>query len=154
LSDTSFLDSIRQLGALLRAEADAAEVARQLTPAVLEAMHRAGVFRMFVPRTLGGDERTMSADLAVIEELGRHDGAAAWVAFVVSGSPFVLSRLPDAGAEEIFAGPEPVVCGSLVPPGTARAEADGFRLDGREANHREAWDKEKVDPFRHSATHE
>ncbi len=125
-----FLDGIRALGPLIRAEADASEESRKLTPAVVDALHDAGMFRVFMPRSLGGDERNMSTGLAAIEEIARHDGATGWISFVVSGSPFMLSRLPDRGVEWAFSGPNPFVCGSLFPPGKALAEGDGYRLEG------------------------
>ena len=67
----------------------------------------------------------------MIETLARGDGSSAWCVFIGATSGTVLASLPEAAAREIFAGPETLLCGVFAPRGTATAEGDGYRVEGR-----------------------
>ena len=53
---TEHIASARKLAPLLAAAAPRIDAARELPPDVLDAMHAAGMFRLLVPRSLGGAE--------------------------------------------------------------------------------------------------
>ncbi|WKB54990.1 acyl-CoA dehydrogenase family protein [Eleftheria terrae] len=132
----ALLDSVRELAPLLSQHAAGAEQERRLSPAVVEALARAGLYRLWVPREAGGLEVDPLTALAVFEAMARIDSAAAWNLTVsASAAPF-LSWLPDDGVQEIFHGPAtPVFSGGLFPPGQAVAADGGWRISGRWSFH-------------------
>ena len=61
----------RELIPLLRAQAPACEIARRLTPAVMEALHRQGLVRYLQPRAWGGMELPFVSYFDIPELLSR-----------------------------------------------------------------------------------
>ena len=82
-------------------------------------MREAGLFKMWVPRDLGGAEADPITSLRVLEEVSRADGSAGWslmAADVAIGS--AAAFLADAAVAEVFGsgGDDPVI----APMGGAR----------------------------------
>src|SRR5215472_14382328 len=68
----------RALAGLIAAEADAIELGRHLSEPVLEELHEARLFRMFYPRSVGGDEVEPAVYIDAVGELARADGSVGW----------------------------------------------------------------------------
>ncbi len=121
----------RDLGPAIAAAADAIEREQRFPAPLLGALHEARLFRMFLPRSAGGDEIEPTTYLRAIEEIGRHDGSVAWCLFVGNSSALLAAYLPPEIARDIFADPRAVI--AWGPPGPARASAvpGGYRVSGR-----------------------
>ena len=111
--------------------AEASERDRRLAPEVVEALSRAGLFRMLVPGAYGGGEVEPAAMVESIAAVGRGDGAAAWCVAVACTSGALGAYLPEEHAREVF-GPEARCWGGVfAPKGRAVAEGDSLRVTGR-----------------------
>jgi indole-3-acetate monooxygenase len=132
LSGTSLLESTEQLAPLIREYADFADQNGKLAPEVFDAMMDAGLFSIWTPEALGGAETDPITSLRLNEMVAYEDAAAGWYLFVVAvGTGTVGTYLPDAGAEEVFAGERlPVVVGQGTRAGKAVKVDGGYRLDG------------------------
>ena len=129
---TGLLEAVAGIGPVIREHRDEAEAGRRISPAVLEAMRGAGLFRMLLPRSLGGLELDLPEFTRVTEAVARHDSAAAWVLQAASFGDWWAARLPDEGAEEIFgSGPDALSAAAFHPPVAGEAVRGGFRLTGR-----------------------
>ncbi|TMA57771.1 MAG: hypothetical protein E6J80_05965, partial [Deltaproteobacteria bacterium] len=71
----TLLKSIRALEPLIRAHVEEAERNRRLSPPVVAALREAKLFRMYIPKTLGGLEVPPQILYRVVEEISRIDGA-------------------------------------------------------------------------------
>src|SRR5262245_24159657 len=71
--DRSPLYAARELGPKIRAAADEIDAERELPRALFEALFDAGLFRLVLPRSLGGAEIDLPTYIQVIEELGKAD---------------------------------------------------------------------------------
>jgi alkylation response protein AidB-like acyl-CoA dehydrogenase len=122
----------RALEPIIRRHADEAELSHRLSRPVVEAMARAGLFRMWVPRTLGGLEAWPVTAYRVIEEVARLDGSTGWCVFIGVSSTITGAFLTDLAAEEMFAGdPLGVVGGSLAGAGgKAVVQPGGYLVSG------------------------
>jgi len=125
------LENVRALVRLIKEDSDWIESERRLSDAVVRALIEAGVFRLFVPRVLGGNKADPITACRIIEELSRADGSVGWVSMLCGSYGLLSGLLPDRGASEIYADPGSIVAGSLPPNGTARSVAGGYRLSGR-----------------------
>ena len=68
----------------------------------------------------------------VIEEIGRHDSAAAWTLENPLDWAFLCCRLPDEGAEEIYSrGADILIAGQFGRPLKATSTNGGYRISGR-----------------------
>ena len=74
----AYLEGARELGAELGAAADEIEHGRELPETIVDALARRGLFRLLLPRSLGGAELPPAAYVPVIEEIARHDASTAW----------------------------------------------------------------------------
>ena len=125
------LSRARCLGAAAEDAADEIERRRRLVPEVLDAIHRLRLTRMFVPRSVGGDEVAPADAVAAIEEISRRDLSVAWNVFVANAAALIAPYLPPETAREVFGAPRALV--AWGPPGDHAFEAapGGFRVSGR-----------------------
>jgi alkylation response protein AidB-like acyl-CoA dehydrogenase len=128
--DGVLVDAVRELGPVIREHADEGDRERRLSAPVVEAMAETGLLRLHVPRSLGGLEADPVTTAHVAEEVSRNDSAVGWT-LLVGGAAWMCARLPDAGAEEIYAdGPDTFIAGTLWPPLQAREAPGGYRISG------------------------
>jgi len=125
------LESARALAPRLRAAAEQTEAERRLAPELVRELAAAGLFRLCVPRTLGGLETDAITLVEVIEELARADGAAGWCSMIGATSGVVAAYLSEREAREIYGPPHAVSGGVFAPHGRALAVPGGYRLTGR-----------------------
>jgi alkylation response protein AidB-like acyl-CoA dehydrogenase len=129
---TAAVDAARNLAATIRDAADATERGRRVPPELVAALARAGLFRLCVPRALGGGEADVATLLGAIEEVARADGSTGWVVMIGATTGLVSAFLPDAAAREIYGCDANTITGGVVAPrGKATAVAGGYRVSGR-----------------------
>jgi indole-3-acetate monooxygenase len=128
----ALLAAARGLAPLVDTLRDRFDLDRSLPPSLVDAMHAAGLFRMWVPRDLGGAELDPLSFLTVIEELGRQDGSVGWCAVIPAGYARLSGALTGDVAREIFQGNgRGLLVGTLNPTGKAVAVPGGYQVTGR-----------------------
>jgi alkylation response protein AidB-like acyl-CoA dehydrogenase len=125
------VEAAAALGPLIRAHAAQTEAERQLARPVVDALLDAGIFALNRPVAFGGAETDPITMFRVVEELARHDSAAAWIVAVSLMGNVFLSFYPDEGAEEIAASPGLVMSGAAHPVGRAERVGGGELVTGR-----------------------
>jgi alkylation response protein AidB-like acyl-CoA dehydrogenase len=127
-----YVERARALAPTIAAAADRIERDRRLPPALVTALHEAGLFRLLLPRSLDGAEVDPATFVQVTEALGAVDASTAWCVCQTAGCSTTAAYLAPTVAREIFGG-EP--CGVLAwgPPTTSKAVVvdGGYRLSGR-----------------------
>jgi len=126
------LNVARALEPIIRQHADEAERNHRLSQPVVDALARAGLFRMWVPRTLGGLEVSPLTAYRVVEEVARLDGSTGWCVFIGASSAVSGAFLADHAAEDMF-GRDPlgVTGGVIAGIGKAVVQKDGYLVSGR-----------------------
>jgi indole-3-acetate monooxygenase len=121
----------RELGPDIAAASDAIERTRRIPPVLLDRLHDARLFRMLLPRSIGGDEVEAGAYLRAVEEVARHDGSIAWCLFVGCSATLLAAYFAPDIARTIYGDARAVV--AWGPPTSAKATAvpGGYRLTGR-----------------------
>ena len=128
----TLLDDARSLGPVLRSYSDEAESLRRLPSEVVRLLAEGGFFKLGLPERYGGAELDPVTFVEVIDELGRHDAAAAWCSMIASTTAPMAAYLPEADADEIYGGdPLTVTGGALAPSGVGRSTEGGFVVSGR-----------------------
>jgi alkylation response protein AidB-like acyl-CoA dehydrogenase len=128
----SLLDRVREIAPIIREHAMSAEQERRLAQPVVDAMVKAGLFRLWTPKAFGGLEIDPMTAFQVFEEVSRLDSAAGWNLQLATGVVPNLAWFPDEGAAEIFSKtPDVILGGALHPPGQAVPVQGGYRLAGR-----------------------
>jgi len=103
---------------------------RTLPREAVDALVKAGVFKLLVPREYGGADDPRGA-VEAIETLSRVDGSAGWCAMIGATSGLMAHHLEPAAAREIFGPADAITCAVYAPSGRAVPEADGYRVSGR-----------------------
>jgi alkylation response protein AidB-like acyl-CoA dehydrogenase len=121
----------RALAPQIEACADRIEQERRLAGPVLDALHAAGMFRLLLPRSLGGGEVDPATFAAVIEEIARADASTAWCMCQASGCSMSAAYLPPDVAAEVFGrDPRAVLAWGPGPDARAVAVEGGYRVTG------------------------
>jgi indole-3-acetate monooxygenase len=130
--DCKLLDAALELGPLIAAHSAEGERDRRVPAAVIQAMRDAGLIRMMTPKSLGGLELDPVTSARVFEEVARFDSAASWILQAANSGDFYCARLPDDGAEEIYAnGPDNMIALCVHPPMKATPVDGGYRVSGQ-----------------------
>jgi alkylation response protein AidB-like acyl-CoA dehydrogenase len=115
----------------IKARAAEIEKARRL-PADLAAMlAKAGLFRLAVPREIGGLEADPTTLFRVIETVAEADASVSWCLMIGATSGVSAAYLSTSVAREIFGQPESIVGGVYAPMGRAVEDGDDYILNGR-----------------------
>lgn len=126
------LGRARGLGPLIREHAERAEQRRRLAPEVIVGLREAGLFRLLLPRSMGGLELDPATCALIVEEIAGFDSAAGWALQAGNEGAWWAARLPTHGAEEMYAGnPSAVVAAAFHPPQQAVETTGGYRITGR-----------------------
>jgi len=126
------LATARSLSGLIVSEAERTESEGTLSPAVVDAFRKTGLFGLLIPAELGGAEADAVTTLAVFEELSRADASTGWTLLAnTTTSGFAGAFCGDAAVEAMFgAARPPVHAGMLGPRGRARPVNGGYEVSG------------------------
>jgi len=122
-----YLRRARELAPVIAAAADEIERRRELPEAVIDALVERGLFRLLLPRSLGGAELLPADFVPVIEEIAKADASTAWCLNQASGCSMTAAYLEPGAACEIFGGPRGILAWGPG-PGTARVVDGGYRV--------------------------
>ena len=124
----------RELVPALRARAAMAEELRRVPDESIADLHKAGLFRAFQPKRLGGSELPYRAMVDLGAILARGCGSTAWVLTNLASHHWMLGMWPKAAQDEIWGADGPdVLIGSAFafPAGRAVKVKGGHQLKGR-----------------------
>jgi alkylation response protein AidB-like acyl-CoA dehydrogenase len=129
---SSFVDAAKGLAPQIQASAEEIEQSRRLPLPLVEAIAQAGLFRLWIPRVLGGEEADPMTLVRVVEEVSRADGATGWCMAIGGEYGVFGGYLPTETAREIY-GSDPLVrtAGAFRPFGNAVVVDGGYRVTGR-----------------------
>lgn len=98
---------------------------------VIDRFRDIGIYRAFVPRSHGGDERSPLEFLLAIEAISHADGSAGWVASFGCTQTY-LGGLPlEVLEDDIWKDPDAIFAGAMFPLHPAHYENGRYHLDGR-----------------------
>lgn len=102
----------------------------RLAPEGVDALRRSGIMRAAVPVELGGPELDPMAQIELVEEFSRVDGALGWCAMIAGASSYVSGFLTPDAAARWFGDPDACVAGQLSPTGRAERVDGGYLVTG------------------------
>ena len=116
---------------LLDKAAPRIEAAKALPADIVDAMHEAKLFRMLLPRNLGGAELDLATYFQVVHAIAEGDASAAWCLSQSSGCAMAAAYMTPEAAREIF-GSERAVLAWGFPAAACRAvpAEGGWKVTG------------------------
>jgi alkylation response protein AidB-like acyl-CoA dehydrogenase len=113
------------------AAAEQIERDRRLPGDLVQELKAAGLFRLCVPKAVGGLEAEAATMVAAIEALAAGDGSTGWCVAIGATSGALGAYLPEDAAREAYGSPGSVAGGVFAPRGRAVAVEGGYRVSGR-----------------------
>jgi indole-3-acetate monooxygenase len=129
-SGAACLARARELIPLLQAAADRIDADNALPPDVLDAMHKARMFKLLLPRTFGGAELKPIDFIQCVEAIAQGDASAAWCMNQASGCSMAAAYVAPAVAREVWGHPHDVLAWGQGPGAKAIRAAGGWRVTG------------------------
>jgi alkylation response protein AidB-like acyl-CoA dehydrogenase len=131
-TDTNlWVDKARNLAPIIEKHRDEGEKERRLPQPAFDAMQQAGLYAMYLAKSLGGPQIDLVPSLLVFEEIARHDGAVAWNLMIGAQGSMFGDYLPERAARDVYGGGDAIGAGSLGPTGQAVVVPGGYRVSGR-----------------------
>jgi indole-3-acetate monooxygenase len=117
--------------ATIAARAADTEAQRRLPADLATELARAGLFRLLVPKSLGGAEVDVATMFATLEDVARADAATGWCVMIGGTTALLSAWLPADHAGEIWADPDVITGGVFAPMGKAAVDGDEYVVSGR-----------------------
>jgi indole-3-acetate monooxygenase len=115
----------------LRASAARIEAGRALPSDIIAALHEARLFRLLLPRSLGGDELDLKTLAEVIEVIAAADASTAWCIGQGAGCAMAAARLKREVAARLFGPADAVLAWGAGIQGAATVVDGGYRVTGK-----------------------
>lgn len=115
----------------LRAAADRIEEARALPPDVIAALHEARLFRLLLPKSIGGDEVPLKVLAEVMETVACADASTAWCLGQAAGCAMSAAYLKPEVARRLFGPADAALAWGAGIQGKAVAVDGGYKVTGK-----------------------
>lgn len=131
LTDRSPAGRARALAPLIRAQAEPMAALRRMPDELCAALRADGLYRLCIPKALGGLEAHPHVIIETLEALADTDASAAWCVMIGATTGVLGAYLAAEAASEIFTDPGLVLAGVYAPLGQAHLEGDRLKVTGR-----------------------
>ena len=128
--EPDIMDRARSVVLQIGSSATEIERERRLPAAILDTLHQAQLFRLMLPRSVGGLETDPLTFFHVIEAIATADASTAWCLSQAGGCATAAAYLDPSVARRIFADPRAVLAWGPGPKAKAVAVEDGYRVTG------------------------
>ena len=126
-----YLDAIQNLSSLIAQHRESSDRDRHISQSVYDKLADAGLFRLWLPKSLGGPELSPVEFLTVVEAAAALDGSVGWIVGNGGGMSRAGGYLPEAAARKVFADSPAFVASSTAAVGKALPDNGGFRTSGK-----------------------
>jgi alkylation response protein AidB-like acyl-CoA dehydrogenase len=127
----SILSAATALAPVIQACHQEIERERRLPLPLVDALKKAGVFRMTMPRAWGGAELDPLSQLRIIEALSVADASVGWCVMIGCDSGYFSGFLDQQVAREMYPDLDAVTGSALTLTGRAERVKGGYRVSGR-----------------------
>lgn len=125
------LDAAKEISSLAIAHREETESLRRLAPKVVEKLAESGLFRIGLPKFLGGWEDNPIEVLKAYEQLSSAEASMGWSAWNNHLACTFGRYLDEESMREVYKNPLHVYANSARPEGVAEIVDGGYRVSGR-----------------------
>lgn len=126
-----FLAAIETLAPLIAEHRHSFDRERRLPEIVYKALADAGLFRLFLPQTLGGPGLSPLQFMEVVEAASALDGSVGWLVGNGGGMSRAAGYLPEPVARQLFSDPHAFIVAATGAVANAQPCEGGYRISGR-----------------------
>jgi alkylation response protein AidB-like acyl-CoA dehydrogenase len=128
---SDLLDAIQRVAPLIRERRDEFDKLRRLPDDIFETLAAAGLFRLWLPKAIGGPELSPFEFMNVVEAASALDGSVGWLVGNGGGMSRVGGYVSKAVARDWFSDQQAFVAAATGAVGTATRVEGGYRVSGR-----------------------
>jgi indole-3-acetate monooxygenase len=128
---SEYLAAVHRLGPLIRDQRRSFDQERRIPDGVFTALADAGLFRLYLPKTLGGPELSPFDFMQIVEAASALDGSVGWLVGNGGGMSRIGGYLQESTVRDWFADPRAFVGSATGAIGTAERVSEGYRVSGR-----------------------
>lgn len=128
---SEYLAAIQRLAPLIQQQRHHFDEQRRIPDQVFAALADAGLFRLYLPKTLGGPELSPFDFMTIVEAAAALDGSIGWLVGNGGGMSRIGGYLPEEVVRDWFTDPRAFIASATGAIGTAEAVEGGFRVSGR-----------------------
>jgi alkylation response protein AidB-like acyl-CoA dehydrogenase len=129
-SITELESRAREIGALVRSQAEQTEADRRISAEAIARMREAGLFRIMQPAAYGGYEYGFEALVRIVAAVAAGCGSSGWVMSLGIVHQWLVATFPKQAQDEYWSTPDAIAAGSYAPVGKAVPVDGGYRLSG------------------------
>ena len=122
---------IRGLEPIIREHGPRGEIERRVPKEVADSLRAAGLFRTWIPKSLGGWEVEPVVACRMFEEVARINSATAWMLQMCSAVSLLSAFFGDEAVSEMHEMGAPVFGDSFAPPMRMEPVDGGWRITGQ-----------------------
>ena len=122
----------KDLSPAIDAASERIDAARRIAPDIMSAMHEAELFRMCLPRSMGGGEAPLPTVLLTVEAIASAEASTAWCLGQGLGCSRSAAFVEPEVAQEVFSAADAILAwGPPNGPNKAVAVDGGYRVTGK-----------------------
>jgi 3-hydroxy-9,10-secoandrosta-1,3,5(10)-triene-9,17-dione monooxygenase len=115
----------------LRENTAESEKIRKMPPASVEAVRKAGLFKVLQPRRIGGFQQSLRTHIDTIATVARACSATGWCMGVMHAHSWLMAHFPQEAQDETYGvNPDTLISAVISPRGQLRMKGDDYVLNG------------------------
>lgn len=128
----SLFQTISRIARLISESLEQDEQNGRISKSVINKLREAGLYKLFLPSSLGGLEADPLTTARLVEQVARHNPAAAWSVMVSNASAWWSRCFPEETVQELFHHSNgSFFAGAFSPPMKAERVDGGYRVNGQ-----------------------
>jgi len=130
-NESPILHAAIALGPKIAASGEEIERERRIPASIVDALKKAGIFGMTMPRAWGGPELDPLTQFRVLEALALADGSVGWCAMINCDGGYITAFLNQKVARAMYPDLQAGTAATATPTGQALRVPGGYRVSGR-----------------------
>ncbi|WP_233505346.1 hypothetical protein [Sporosarcina sp. BI001-red] len=118
------------LSKIIRTASPEIEQRGTLPEGLLQVAYEEQLFKLFLPKELGGRALSLPEAARVFQDTSFEDGSFGWLTTIGSGGNLFLENMTKTQAKELYSPVNAVIAGSGYATGVAHAYQDGYHVTG------------------------
>lgn len=131
LEEAVLLGSLDDIRSLVKSNLQWIDEHKKLPVELLDALRKAGVLRMSMPKAYGGLELDPIRQVKLVQVLSGEDASVGWCVAISSEGGYYASLIPELTARRLYYDPNLITAGTIAPAGRARKVDGGYEVIGK-----------------------
>jgi alkylation response protein AidB-like acyl-CoA dehydrogenase len=129
--DLELVERARSLQEVIRSKSASSDEHRRVAEEVVEALQKAGLFHISIPKHLGGGGGNFRTFIDAVSEVARADGGTGWACALLNVCTWFATLFSERAQQEVFGKtPGTRVCGIFTLPSKCERVEGGYRMTG------------------------